>query len=440
MIQDTLRKYIAEHQLFDKDSRLLLALSGGGDSMALLHLLLDEGYHFEVAHVNFQLRGQASNDDEALVVKVCQEKGLKLHIHSVDTNSYAQQNKMSIEMAARDIRYDFFEGLMDQHKLDCVAVAHHRNDVVETFFINLMRGTGLRGLSGIAPRNGRVVRPLLSVSHQELITYLEDRNLDYCTDQSNFDTSILRNEIRHQVIPHFEEMKGGFTEIMQRTVGRLRESEAVVDAYVQDWISRYVKEENGELLIPMADLYAAVSPSEILFHILQPKGFSIAVIDELSSQNNKRVGARFEAAAYRLIVDRDKLMLGPKEVEDVSYFIDKDLSRVQEPVPMQLDVIDVDDDFQLIKDSKIALLDADRLTFPLTLRHWCEGDVFCPIGMGGKQKKVSDFFIDKKFSIPQKEKTWLLCSGADIVWIVGHRLDERYKYTKGTKSLLKITL
>lgn len=440
MIQDTLRKHIAKHQLFEKDSRLLLAVSGGGDSMAMLHLLQSEGYDCEVAHVNFQLRGEDSDRDEALVRSVCQAKGLKLHTKTIDTLHYAEVYKVSIEMAARDIRYAFFEELMDVHHLDCVVVAHHADDMVETFFINLIRGTGLRGLSGIVPKNGRVVRPLLSLSHHDLITYLEKHQLVYRTDESNFDTSILRNEIRHQLIPDFENKKNGFVAIMHRTMGRLRESETLVNAYVQDWKDKYVKEDNGNLLIPKDALYASVSPSEILFHLLQDKGFSIAVIDELAVQRDRRIGGQFETPDCRLIVDRDYLIIGPKPIEERSYYIDPSATTLWKPLAMEISLGNIGHDFQLIKSRSVAMLDADKLVFPLTLRHWQEGDVFCPIGMRGQQKKVSDYFIDQKFSIPQKEKTWLLCSGDHIVWIVGHRLDERYKLTETSKVVFKIML
>ena len=440
MVLERVKKYIADYQLFAPDARLLLAVSGGGDSMAMLDLLHSEGYYFEVAHVNFQLRGEDSDRDEALVTSVCKAKGVILHCQKTDTRQYAQDHKQSIEMAAREIRYDFFEDLMDQQNLQYVVVAHHRNDVVETFFINLMRGTGLRGLSGILPKNGRVVRPLLATSHEELISYLEERNLDYCTDVTNFDTTILRNELRHRIIPDFEDKKPGFGEIMQRTVTRLRQSEAVVNAFVEEWREKHIQKQGEELFIPKKELTHSVSASEILFHILQPMGFSIASIDELSSQSVLRIGARFDAPNYRLIVDREHLIVGPRQEDESSYSIPKRSQTITAPVAMKISESAIDASFVVVKDKRIALLDADALTFPLTLRHWKEGDVFCPIGMKGKQKKVSDYFIDQKFSIPEKEKIWLLCSGEYIVWIVGHRLDERYKITETASSLFKIEL
>lgn len=440
MIQDTFRSYIQEQQLFDKDAKLLLAVSGGGDSMAMLDLLYKEGYHCEVAHVNFQLRGVHSDRDEALVKTVCKSKGLKLHSMRISTRLYALENKLSIEMAAREIRYDFFEKILKSEQLDCVAVAHHHNDVVETFFINLLRGTGLKGLGGIAPKNGNVVRPLLSLTHQDLVSYLDEHNLEYCTDETNFDTTILRNEIRHHIIPDFEEKKPGFTEIMQRTVGRLRQSEAVVVAYVKEWKEKHVLDKDDEMLIPMSVLYSSVSPSEILFNLLQPLGFSIAVIDELAANDSLRVGARFDSSKYRLIVDREYLIVGHKFTKRLTYHIDKESQKLEVPLTMVISLFLKNKNFKLVKDAKIGLLDCDKLSFPLKMRHWQEGDVFCPIGMGGKQKKISDYFIDQKFSIPEKEKTWLLCSGNDIVWVVGHRLDERYKVTDDTKRIFEIKL
>lgn len=440
MLQEDLKKYIEDQHLFNRESRLLLAVSGGGDSMAMLHLLCNEGYYCEVAHVNFQLRGDDSKRDADLVTSVCKNKKLVLHNKTVDTRQYATDHKLSVEMAAREIRYAFFEEIMNKHKLDCVVVAHHRNDVVETFFINLMRGTGLRGLSGIAPKNGRIVRPLLAVSHQELIAYLDERELDYCIDKTNFDTTILRNEIRHHIIPELEDKKPGFTEIMQRTIGRLRESESVVDAYIKEWKEQYVKEKAGDLFIPMSDLYASVSSSEILFHLLQPLGFSVAVIDELSNAVERRTGACYESGDYRLVIDRQNIIISKMvDYRDV-YSIERGEAQVLQPLPLKMSYHKKDDTFVLKKDSLIALLDADLLTFPLTLRRWQEGDVFCPIGMRGKQKKVSDYFIDKKLSIPEKEKVWLLCSGKEIVWIVGYRLDERYKVTEETRSVLEIDI
>lgn len=440
MIQDRIRKYIAENQLINKSDRLLLAVSGGGDSMAMLHFLHNEGYCCEIAHVNFQLRGEASDGDEALVRSVCKEKGLTLHVRTADTLLYAEENKISIEMAARDIRYDFFEELMKERDLDSVVVAHHSNDVVETFFINLMRGTGLRGLSGIVPRNGRVIRPFLSVSHQDLIDYLESRNLEYRTDLTNFDTAILRNELRQCVIPSFEEKKPGFSEIMQRTVGRLRQSEAVVNAFIQDWVNKNVTVSGEELHIPKEALYSSPSPSEILFQLLQPKGFAISIIDEIASQNSHRIGACYHSEDYRLIIDRDFLLLGKRAVDSDTFSIESIPCVIAQPLAMEFSLCPNDENFVLVRDKAIAMLDSEAITLPLTLRHWQLGDVFYPIGMGGKKKKVSDYFINQKFSIPQKEKTWLLCSGDDIVWIVGHRLDERYKVNPQTNNILQIKL
>ncbi len=415
MLKKQLHRFIENHQLLKKEDRLLLAVSGGGDSMAMLDIMTEEGFYCEVAHVNFQLRGEHSLRDAALVRQVSEAKDLVFHYKSIDTMAYAEKHKISMEMAAREIRYDFFEEILKECQLDYVVVAHHRDDVVETFFINLMRGTGLRGLSGILPKKDKIVRPLLNVSHQDIINYLETRNLDYCTDESNFDTTILRNQIRHGIIPDFEEKKQGFSEIMQRTIARLRESEAVVSAYVEDWKTKNMNRQGDVLLLNKKALYTSVSPSEILFHILQPLGFPIAVIDEVAAQPLMRVGARFETGKYRLTIDRDSLIIDQKGKEKGEFLIAPFSQKLERPMRMELFFFEREESFELIKDHKIAYLDADKLTYPLTLRRWQEGDVFCPIGMAGKQKKVSDYFIDNKFSLPEKENAWLLCSGDNIV-------------------------
>ncbi len=440
MINDTIRQYIVEHQLFTKESRLLLAVSGGGDSVAMLDILCTEEYNCEVAHVNFMLRGEDSEADERLVTDLCNQRGLYLHKKRVDTREYAQKHKLSIEMAAREIRYDFFEKIMKERSLDCVAVAHHRNDTIETFFINLLRGTGLCGLSGIVPCNGKVVRPMLQVSHCDLLAYLEERGLEYAVDKTNFDTTILRNDIRHHLIPELENKKPGFTEIMQKTISRLRKSELIVEAYAEDWVRANVKKRNGDLLIPMSCLYKAVSPGEILFRILQPYGFSSAVIDELSLPKERRSGARYEGDKHFLTIDREYIIVSPIRENNTVYTLESDDMYLEQPMKVMISFADYNNGVLLKRDVRIAELDADKLTFPLTLRHWQEGDVFCPIGMGGKRKKVSDYFIDQKFSVPDKEKTWLLCSANDIVWIVGHRLDERFKVTEKTKRIYEMIL
>lgn len=406
--------------------------------MAMLDLLCREGYYCEVAHVNFQLRGDDSNLDADLVASVCVKHDLRLHTKTIDTQQYADEHKLSVEMAAREIRYRFFEEIMNQRNLDYVAVAHHRNDVVETFFINLMRGTGLRGLTGIAPKNGCVVRPLLSLSHPELIAYLEEQHLEYRTDKTNFDTTILRNEIRHHFIPELENRKPGFTEIMQRTIGQLRESDVLVEAYVSEWKKNNVRVINDELIVPMPALYGSASSSEILFRMLQPMGFSSAIIDELSQEKERRVGACFECEDYILVVDRENIIVSQKCSQNDVFYIEKGVAQVQMPISMTINQYLKTEQFVLKKNSEIAIVDVDKLSFPLVLRHWQKGDVFYPIGMGGKRKKVSDYFIDQKFSVPQKRKTWLLCSGDAIVWIVGHRLDERFKVTEQARAVMEI--
>ena len=438
-LQEKVQEYIEEQHLFTPDQRLLIALSGGGDSMALLHIMLDLGYDFEVAHVNFKLRGAASDRDEAMVRQRCEELGVKLHFMQEDTEAYAALHRCSIEMAARDIRYDFFDRLITEHCLDLVLVAHHRDDVVETFFINLMRGTGLSGLSGISPLKGKVARPLLNCSHQELLSYLDERDLSYCTDHTNFDTAILRNKLRHDIIPEMEERKPGFGVIMQGTVGRLKEAEKLLVALVDEWRKMYTSIKQDHLYIDKDALYRSASPSEILFRLLQAYQFKTSIIDTVAMNEGLRVGARFYGGEYVLTVDRDYLVVSPITAGDENFTIE-DLNDFRK-APLDLSVSIVNrEQCHFETSSRVAYFDADLIRFPLTMRRWQQGDAFSPFGMQGKQKKVSDFFIDNKVSQPEKEAAWLLLQGTDILWVLAYRSDERFKVSTATQEVLRIEI
>ncbi len=439
MIQETIQNYINKQQLFDKNNRLLLAVSGGADSMAMLYLLTELGYTCEVAHVNFQLRGQASDDDEALVRAVCEKFHLVLHLKSIDTHAYAQHHKISVEMAARDIRYSFFEDLLNHKALDCVVVAHHRDDVVETFFINMMRGTGLRGLSGIQPKNGHIVRPFLECTHQELIHYLDEKDVPYCVDKTNFDTAILRNKLRHDIIPEMENRKPGFGIIMQGTIARLRASEDVVVAYVNEWKIKHTRQEKKCFYINKEALYQSVSPSELLFRLLQPFKFPVNTLDEIAEKSQWRTGAQFLSSDYVLTVDRDYFIVAPLDAENETFVIADVDGFLDLPLTIKAELLN-SDKYEIIKKTQHAYFDRAKIIFPLTLRHWQVGDVFSPFGMKGKQKKLSDYFIDEKIPQPEKENIWLLCSGVEIIWVVAYRSDERFRITDATTEILHLQL
>lgn len=434
-LENKVQKHIAENQLFTSEHRLLIALSGGGDSMALFHLMTALGYSCEVAHVNFQLRGEASDKDEALVRKVCKDQGLVLHSMREDTEAYAVAHKCSVEMAARDIRYAFFIQLLEDRKLDYVLVAHHQDDVVETFFINLMRGTGLSGLSGMDVLRQRIMRPLLSCTHQELLSYLDTKDLPYCTDHTNYDTSILRNKLRHDIIPAFEERKPGFGNLMQRTLARLKESEKLVLAYAEEWREKYTYSKQGCLYIDKEALFNSASPSEVLYRVLQPYHFPVSVVDAISRSADLRIGAQYFSDNDVLTVDRAYLLVTPiAKDEDIITINTIDDFR---NLPIAIEAIMVARaDCHFSASNRYAYFDAELVSFPLTLRRWQQGDVFAPFGMQGKQKKVSDYFIDNKVSQPQKEAAWFLCNDDRIMWIVSYRSDERYKVCAETEQVL----
>lgn len=437
-LQEKVQAYINQEHLFTKTNRLLIALSGGGDSMALLHLMKELDYSFEVAHVNFHLRGEASNRDEALVKNVCKQMGLKLHLMEEDTELYAVNNKCSIEMAARDIRYAFFDKIMNASQLDYVLVAHHQDDVVETFFINLMRGTGLSGLTGMDALRQRIVRPLLTCTHQELLHYLDDNNWPYCTDHTNYDTAILRNKLRHDIIPDFEERKPAFRHVMQRTIGRLKEAEKLVVAYAEQWKAEHCFMKNACFYIEKQALYDSASVSELLYRLLQPYQFSPAVIDAIAAARNARTGARFYSENYVLTIDRDALIVA--EIPAVEIFTVRSVEDFKK-LPLGVDAEFLDkEECKFSASRAYAYFDVASFSFPLTLRRWQQGDVFYPFGMNGKKKKVSDFFIDEKLSQSDKEHTWLLCQGEDVMWIVGWRSDHRFRVGDASEKVLRLCL
>lgn len=434
-LEEKVQKYIEKQQLFHPQQRLLIALSGGGDSMALLHLMLDLAYPCEVAHVNFQLRGAASDQDEALVRRICDDHALVLHLKSVDTEAYAKEHKCSIEMAARDIRYAFFEEVLKERCLDYVLVAHHQDDVVETFFINLLRGTGLSGLSGMEAMRQHIVRPLLECTHQELLQYLEEHHLPYCTDSTNFDTAILRNKLRHDIIPEMETRKAGFGTLMQSTVGRLKEAEKVVLAYVLQWQKDYTYTNENRFYIDKKALFDSASPSELLYRLLQSYHFPVSIVDAIAKGGCLRVGARFYAQDHVLTIDRHDLVVAPIGDATAHFRVRNMLDFQNAPLPFKASIVDRKECF-FSSSPQFAYFDADLLTFPFMLRRWKRGDVFFPFGMKGKQKKVSDFFIDNKVSQPEKEAAWLLCQAEDIMWVVGYRSDDRFRVSEATKRVL----
>ena len=433
-MKEQIQQYIIQHQLLSGEKPVVVGISGGADSVALLHILVSLGYKCIAAHCNFNLRGDESSRDEQFTTDFTQRLQVPLCKISFETNKYAQENRLSVEMAARELRYRWFEELLNTYDADAVAVAHHRDDSVETLLINLTRGSGLTGLTGIKPKNGNVVRPLLCVSREDIYAYIENNGLEYVTDSSNSSDIYTRNFIRLKVIPLLEEINPSVKASLARTANHLYDASLIYNHSIEE--ARRVIIQNNRLSI--SALLSFPAPATILYEMLKPYGFSRTVCESIFTILDKDSGKIFYSSTHRLLKDRSDLLIDVLSGEDNrAYLINLEDDNVDLPVELKPEIVVIKEDYQIEKDKKFAYFDFDKLSFPLVLRHWQEGDWFVPFGMKGK-KKISDYFSDKKFSLFDKEKTWLLCSGQDVIWIVGERTDNRYRIEKTTKRVLKL--
>lgn len=433
-MKEQIQQYIIQHQLLSGEKPVVVGISGGADSVALLHILVSLGYKCIAAHCNFNLRGDESFRDEQFTIDFTKRLQVPLCKISFETNKYAQENRLSVEMAARELRYRWFEELLNTYDADAVAVAHHRDDSVETLLINLTRGSGLTGLTGIKPKNGNVVRPLLCVSREDIYAYIENNGLEYVTDSSNSSDIYTRNFIRLKVIPLLEEINPSVKASLARTANHLYDASLIYNHSIEE--ARKVITQNNRLSI--SALLSFPAPATILYEMLKPYGFSRTVCESIFTVLEKDSGKIFYSSTHRLLKDRSDLLIDVLSGEDNrAYLINLEDDNVDLPVELKPEIVVIKEDYQIEKDRKFAYFDFDKLSFPLVLRHWQEGDWFVPFGMKGK-KKISDYFSDKKFSLFDKEKTWLLCSGQDVIWIVGERTDNRYRIEKTTKRVLKL--
>lgn len=433
-MKEQIQQYIIQHQLLSGEKPVVVGISGGADSVALLHILVSLGYKCIAAHCNFNLRGDESFRDEQFTIDFTKRLQVPLCKISFETNKYAQENRLSVEMAARELRYRWFEELLNTYDADAVAVAHHRDDSVETLLINLTRGSGITGLTGIKPKNGNVVRPLLCVSREDIYAYIENNGLEYVTDSSNSSDIYTRNFIRLKVIPLLEEINPSVKASLARTANHLYDASLIYNHSIEE--ARKVITQNNRLSI--SALLSFPAPATILYEMLKPYGFSRTVCESIFTVLDKDSGKIFYSSTHRLLKDRSDLLIDVLSGEDNrAYLINLEDDNVDLPVELKPEIVVIKEDYQIEKDKKFAYFDFDKLSFPLVLRHWQEGDWFVPFGMKGK-KKISDYFNDKKFSLFDKEKTWLLCSGQDVIWIVGERTDNRYRIEKTTKRVLKL--
>ena len=424
--------------MYSETDRILVAVSGGIDSMVLLWLFYKAGLSCGVAHCNFGLRGEESDGDEALVRDAAAKYGFDFFTERFDTENFAEKEGLSTQMAARELRYRWFRTIQENNGFDKIAIAHHRDDSIETFFINLLRGTGIQGLTGIHPIQDIYIRPLLFASRPEIADFASQNGIEFREDRTNLTDDYSRNYIRHNILPVFHNAYPNFGKVMSDNIDRLRDAALLYQESVYSKTDYVISLKDGMVNIDIERLRSMPAPETVLFEILRNYGFSRHIPAQILSLWSGLSGKQFFSQSHRLVCDRDTLIL--ERLSDPSlqvYYLEEDENSIEIPVSWNMKVIDKPDDYIPGTDAGTVSFDRDSLVFPLILRHWRKGDYFMPLGLGAI-KKVSDFFVDNKLSIPQKENVWILASGNDIVWIVGMRIDHRFRVKDSTKRVLEI--
>ncbi|MFV5689564.1 tRNA lysidine(34) synthetase TilS [Flavobacterium sp. ZT3R25] len=421
---------------FLNGKKLLLATSGGIDSMVMVHLFQQLEYKIGIAHCNFQLRGMESFGDQDFVQEYAVANEIQVFITQFDTKAFAEDYKLSTQVAARELRYNWFYEVLETEKFDYILTAHHADDNIETFLINLTRGTGLDGLTGIPEQNENVIRPFLLFSREEIEAYAKANTIQWREDSSNTSDKYLRNKIRHHVVPMLKELNPNFLSSFHKTNTYLQEAQAMVEDAAIIVYQQVAEQVEENIHFDLNKLMKLPNYKSYLYQWLKEFGFSAwdDIYDLVESQSGKQVFS----PEFRLLKDRDYLILSPLHFvnEKEEFLIEENQKEVK--IPLNLSFCKVAD--ISIVSNKTIFVDANKLQFPLILRHWHEGDVFQPFGMDGKSKKVSKLFKDEKLSLLDKENTWLLCSKNEIVWIVGIRQDNRFRIENNIQNILKIEL
>tara|TARA_R110002012_G_scaffold319023_1_gene538488 strand:+ start:36083 stop:37393 length:1311 start_codon:yes stop_codon:yes gene_type:complete len=436
MTQIDFENHIHKNLSFLTKSKFLIAISGGMDSMVLTRFCHNLKLNFALAHCNFNLRGAESDADEDFVLEIAEDLDLEVFVESFDTETYASKNNLSIQMAARELRYNWFQDLADQLNFDYILTAHHADDNLETFFINLMRGTGLDGLTGIPETNGKLVRPLLPFSHTALQLFANNEKIVWRNDSSNASTKYLRNKLRHDVIPILKEMNPQFLQNFQKTQTHIKESVEIIDDALVRIQKKIVHTSNNVIQLDVKKLQQLSNPKVYLYQLL--KDFQFTEWDDVYQLLYAQSGKFVLSKTHRLVKDRTTLILTelPSDEDENSFNLEEGETQIAFPIGQLL----LENVTEIRETSATSIyVDKDLLKYPLSVRKWKKGDYFYPFGMAGK-KKLSKFFKDEKLSLPEKEQTWLLCSNNQIVWVIGLRADNRFKVTNNTNQIQKISI
>lgn len=434
--------FIKKEALFKKNERILLTVSGGVDSIVMCDLFHKAGIAFGVAHCNFKLRGKESDGDKKFVSELAKKYQVPFYWKSFDTKPYSKNKKISIQMAARDLRYEWMKRLAKDKKYDFIATAHHLDDSIETFFINILRGTGIAGLQGVPVAQGIIIRPLLFANKTKIREYAESENLTWREDSSNLTDKYLRNNIRHHLIPSLKKLNAGFEKTITKELSYFKDAATIFKKFIEEKKRDIVIEEGKNILLNIKKLKDSGHAETILHELLRAYDFTPETTELIAKRMYATAGKKFFSPTYRLIKDRDFLILTPKQFseQEGDFFIKKNQTEFSNS-SLHLKIESFPGNLDHVKDKKnsVAHFDYHSISFPLKIRKWKQGDSFHPLGMTGK-KKLSNFLIDKKIPLSDKENIYVLESEGNIVWVIDHRIDDNYKVLPKTKEILRISV
>lgn len=437
MLQNFL-DFIKLENIFNTNDKILLGVSGGIDSVVMVDLFARTGFDFGIAHCNFGLRSDESEEDQSFVELLAQKYNVPYYTKIFETNAYAKDHSISIQMAARELRVEWFEEIILNHGFSFYATAHHLDDQIETILNNFFRGTGISGLHGILPKQGNLIHPMLFCLRKQIEEYANQQKLKFRVDSSNRKAEYTRNKIRHQLIPQIKDIYPSYQKTITDNIQRFKQIENIYREQIQNKTGDLIITKDKYIHISIEKLRSLKSSETYLYEIIKPFGFNYTNAVEIINSFYSSSGKLFLSSTHKITKDRTELIIEKRgNNKNREYTIEKDSTNHVQPIKLKFQSQDITPDFNFSKDRNIANLDAAKLKFPLVLRKWENGDYFFPLGMNQK-KLLSDFFIDNKISIPDKEQTWLLVSDGQIAWVIGQRIDNRFKITGNTKTTLTI--
>lgn len=444
MLLEQFRAHVQSSQLFQKNDQLVVAVSGGADSVALCELCHLSGYSFQMAHCNFQLRGAESERDEEFVKKLAEKYGVALHHTRFDTKTYAQEHKVGTQVAARELRYQWFDEIIAELKKNGAAfllTAHHANDNIETLLMNFFKGTGIRGLQGIPERNNYIIRPLLFATRKQILQFLQEQRQSFVEDSSNLTEDYTRNYFRRSLIPSIEEVFPNVEENLIQNIIRFKDAGILYNEIIKQKREKLAEVRGNEVHIPVLKLQKIKAVHTVLYEIVKNFDFLPSQINSILHLLKSESGKFIASSTHRIIRNRAWLIITPLKSSVSQHIL---IHENQDKVTFDEGTIHISkllwkEGAEIVKDTDVALIDADAIKFPLLLRKWKQGDYFYPLGMD-KKKKLSRFFIDLKMSVAQKENIWVIEQDRKIIWIAGLRIDNRFKITAKTMEVLRLTL